>query len=349
MIRIVLVVVIYILSQVTYSQTKFEQGMQQAFKLMTENKNDEASNMLERIASAEPMNWLPPYHIALLKARTSFTMKDKSKQEAQIKLAEDFIATADALSANNSEVYVVMAMINTAKIVANPMVNGAALSEPTIKLYKKAIALDKTNPRAQSGLVEFEMGGARFFKQDLTPYCKRLRATIKLYDDFKPASAFAPNWGKDWTLQVLKGCSDVAKETATPAPTPAKSETTVAPSEGSVSITAIVPNVSGTEGEIIFALYDSTEAFAARAPITTLKGTIANGTSKVVFENVQPGTYAIVVLHDKNANERMDFEPTGMPKEDYGSSNNNMRMGPPNFADAKFTVENKSLDLTIKF
>ena len=345
MIRIVLVVVIYILSQVTYSQTKFEQGMQQAFKLMTENKNDEASNMLERIASAEPMNWLPPYHIALLKARTSFTMTDKSKQEAQIKLAEDFIATADALSPNNSEVYVVMAMINVAKIASNPMVNGAALSGPTSQLYSKAIALDKTNPRAHSGLVEFEMGGARFFKQDLTPYCKRLRTTIKLYDDFKPASAFAPNWGKNWTLQVLKGCGDVAEETAAPS----KSETTVAPSEGSVSITATVPNVSGTEGEIIFALYDSSEAFAARAPITTHKGTIVNGTSKVVFENVQPGTYAIVVLHDKNANEKMDFEPTGMPKEDYGSSNNNMRMGPPNFADAKFTVENKSLDLTIKF
>ena len=43
------------------------------------------------------------------------------------------------------------------------MVNGAALSAPTSKLYSKAIALDKTNPRAHSGLAEFEMGGARFF------------------------------------------------------------------------------------------------------------------------------------------------------------------------------------------
>ena len=107
MIRIVLIVVMYLLSQVGHAQSKFDQGMEKAFKLMTENKNDEASNMLERIASAEPMNWLPPYHIALLKARTSFTMTDKSKQEAQIKQAEDFIATADALSPNNSEVYVV--------------------------------------------------------------------------------------------------------------------------------------------------------------------------------------------------------------------------------------------------
>ncbi len=345
MIRIVLVVIVYLVSHIAYSQTKFEQGMEKAFQLITENKNDEASNMLERIASAEPMNWLPPYHIALLKARTSFMMTDKTKQEAQIKLAEDFIATADALSPNNSEVYVVMGMINTAKIVLNPMVNGATLSEPTIKLYKTAIALDKTNPRAQSGLVEFEMGGARFFKQDLTPYCKRLRASIKLYDAFKPAGKFAPNWGKDWTLQVLKGCGDVVEEKEVPT----KTETTVAPTEGFVSIKVTVPNVSGTEGEIVYALYDSSEAFAARAPLATNKGTIANGISTVVFENVAPGDYAIVVLHDKNSNGKMDFEESGMPKEDYGSSNNNMRMGPPNFTDAKFTVENKSLDLTIKF
>ncbi len=347
MIRIVLVIVVYVLSQVSYSQTKFEQGMEKAFKLMTENKNDEASNMLERIASAEPMNWLPPYHIALLKARTSFMMTDKTKQEAQIKLAEDYIATADALSPNNSEVYVVKAMINVAKIASNPMVNGAALSEPTMKLYRQAIALDKTNPRAQSGLIEFEMGGARFFKQDLTPYCKRLKATLKTYDDFKPASKYAPKWGKDWTLQVLKGCGDTATKQEE-APT---STTTAAPATAAagVTITATVPNVSGTSGDVIFALYDSSEAFAARAPIATSKTSIANGSAQAVFKDVQSGTYAIVVLHDLNGNERMDFEPTGMPKEDYGASNNKMRMGPPSFADAKFTVENKSLDLTIKF
>ena len=45
----------------------------------------------------------------------------------------------------------------------------------------------------------------------------------------------------------------------------------------------------------------------------------------------------------------MDFDANGMPIESYGMSNNKMLMGPPNFEDAKFTVENKSLDLTIRF
>jgi len=342
MVRIVILVVIYFISQLTHSQTKFEQGMQQAFTLMSEYKYDEATNMLERIANAEPENWLPPYHIALLKARTSFNMKDKSKQKAQIKSAEDFIVDADALSPDNSEIYVVKAMINLAKIASNPMVNGATLSGQTLALYQKAIALDKTNPRAHSGLIEFEMGSARFFKQDLTPFCQRLQESVKLYDAFKPANKLSPNWGKERTLKVLEGC-DGGKATNEATATSSKI------TSENVSITVTVPNVSGTEGEILVALYNSWESFAKREPIATKKSKITDGKISVVFEAVSPGTYAVVCLHDKNGNERMDFDSNGMPQEDYGSSNNRMRMGPPNFEDAKFTVENKSLNLTIRF
>ncbi len=342
MIRIILLVVVYLVSQVAQSQTKFEQGMQEAFNLMSVNKNTEAVNMFERIASAEPENWLPPYHIALLKARTSFTMKDKSKQEAQIKSAEDYIASAEALSPNNSEVYVVKGLINVAKIASNPMVNGATLSGPTAALYRKAIELDKTNPRAHSGLVEFEMGSARFFKQDLTPYCTRLKESINLYDAFKPADSFSPNWGKDWTLQVIKNCGDSV-------PSESKTEEVKEVSDQGFSLEVTVPNVNGTEGEVLFALYDSYENFMQSQPLVSKKGIIANGKSSVTFSTIKSGVYAIVCLHDKNANGKMDFDPSGMPQEDYGSSNNVMRMAPPNYTDAKFTVENKSLDLTIRF
>ena len=342
MIRIIILVVIYFISQLTHSQAKFEQGMNQAFTLLSENKYDEATNMLERIANAEPENWLPPYHIALLKARTSFSIKDKSKQEAQIKSAENFIADADVLSSNNSEIYVVKAMINVAKIASNPMVIGAALSGPTSVLYQKAIALDKTNPRAHSGLVEFEMGSARFFKQDLTPFCQRLQESIKLYDDFKPANKFSPNWGKEWTLKVIEGCDNKKEEEETITNSTKKSAE-------NVSIKVTIPNVSGTEGVVLIALYNSLESFTKREPIATKKSKTEEGKVTVVFEDVSPGTYAVVCLHDKNGNERMDFDSNGMPEEAYGSSNNNMRMGPPNFEDAKFTVENKSLDLTVRF
>ena len=116
-----------------------------------------------------------------------------------------------------------------------------------------------------------------------------------------------------------------------------------------VTITVTVPNVTSAEGAILFALYDSKEKFMNRETLASKASTIENGTATVTFENIAPGTYAIVCLHDKNGNNRMDFNESGMPAEDYGISNNVMIMGPPNFEDAKFPVANKSLDLTIKF
>lgn len=115
------------------------------------------------------------------------------------------------------------------------------------------------------------------------------------------------------------------------------------------NITVMVPNLSSSDGEVIVALYNSSESFLTREPLAIKKSTIVDGKVLVVFENIVAGTYAIACLHDKNANERMDFDASGMPLEGYGSSNNSMQMGPPNFEDAKFTVENKSLDLTIRF
>ena len=69
----------------------------------------------------------------------------------------------------------------------------------------------------------------------------------------------------------------------------------------------------------------------------------------MVFEGVEPGEYAIICFHDKNDNDKMDFQENGMPMEDYGASNNVMSFGPPKYDDAKFTVSDKEVTLEIKF
>ena len=45
----------------------------------------------------------------------------------------------------------------------------------------------------------------------------------------------------------------------------------------------------------------------------------------------------------------MDFNESGMPLESYGTSNNVMTFGPPQYDDAKFKVENNDLELNIRF
>ncbi|MCK8522871.1 DUF2141 domain-containing protein [Aquimarina sp. D1M17] len=117
--------------------------------------------------------------------------------------------------------------------------------------------------------------------------------------------------------------------------------------DSGITITVTVPNVTGSEGDVLFALYNEA-TFMKAAPVQSAKSEIENGTAKVTFTNVPVGEYGITCLHDTNGNGRMDFEANGMPKENYGVSNNNMSYGPPMWGDAKFEVGSEDLTLEIR-
>lgn len=114
-----------------------------------------------------------------------------------------------------------------------------------------------------------------------------------------------------------------------------------------MTITVTVPNTPSDTGTVRFALY--TKDSFLQQPIAAQIGKIKEGYSVILFKNVMAGEYAVVCFHDSNSNEKLDFEDNSIPKESFGTSNNVLLMGPPNFEDAKFIVTNKSLDLTIKF
>ena len=113
------------------------------------------------------------------------------------------------------------------------------------------------------------------------------------------------------------------------------------------TITATVLNISSDKGIVKFALYNETN-FRLK-PLQSEIGNIENGKTTITFKAVAGGEYAIVCYHDKNSNDKMDFQPNGMPLEAYGASNNVMNFGPPRFDDAKFTVVDKNVSLEIKF
>jgi uncharacterized protein (DUF2141 family) len=112
-------------------------------------------------------------------------------------------------------------------------------------------------------------------------------------------------------------------------------------------ITATVANITSDYGKVGFALYDKSNF--RKKPIQGKESKIIAGKSIVVFENVEAGEYAIICYHDKNNNNKMDFQSNGMPSEAYGASNNVMNFGPPIFEDSKFRVSDKDVSLKIKF
>jgi len=125
-------------------------------------------------------------------------------------------------------------------------------------------------------------------------------------------------------------------------------QTFYAQSETSAEILVTVENIKSDNGTLLFGVY-SEKTFLKAKPEFYAESKIANGIASVTFKDLPAGTYAISCFHDKNSNSQMDFEPTGMPLEPYGISNNNINAyGPPVWEDAKFELGEKSLDMIIK-
>lgn len=109
-----------------------------------------------------------------------------------------------------------------------------------------------------------------------------------------------------------------------------------------------VNNIKSKKGSIRFGLF-STEADYLKNPIEkkVIKSTGKDVT--VVFENLQPGDYALSVIHDENENGELDSNALGIPKEGFAFGNNALgSFGPPPFEKAKITIVDQDVKQDIK-
>ena len=73
------------------------------------------------------------------------------------------------------------------------------------------------------------------------------------------------------------------------------------------------------------------------------------GSVTFTFRGVEPGHYAIALLHDENANGKADRALGMMPKEGFGFSRDaKVRMGPPSFSDAAIDIAAEDRRIAIR-
>ena len=92
-----------------------------------------------------------------------------------------------------------------------------------------------------------------------------------------------------------------------------------------------------TDGEAGVAVWNAARGFPEEIEhaVATTYVTIQDGAAVARFDQLEPGRYAITVYHDKNDNRRFDKNWLGMPKEDWGVSNNvRPRLRAPRFTEA---------------
>ena len=93
-------------------------------------------------------------------------------------------------------------------------------------------------------------------------------------------------------------------------------------------------------GQVLVGVFDAPPGFpdAGARAARRLEVPAAAGSLRVPLADLPAGRVAVSVLHDENADYRMNTGWLGRPREGFGISNNpRIRFGPPAFADAAVT------------
>ena len=120
-------------------------------------------------------------------------------------------------------------------------------------------------------------------------------------------------------------------------------------SAGSITIT--VTDLRNTEGVVRACITAVENAFPRcnRDPNAQSKVVNAADTVTIRFDNVEPGEYAIALLHDENEDGKANRVLGMAPREGFGFSRDApVRMAPPKWDDAVISVGTASQRLTIK-
>jgi uncharacterized protein (DUF2141 family) len=126
------------------------------------------------------------------------------------------------------------------------------------------------------------------------------------------------------------------------------------PAAASATAAQLTVNVRGlrnTDGGVVAYLHASESTFPRKfgqAAKTARRKALDSSAITLRFDDVAPGTYALVVVHDENGNGKLDKNVVGFPKEGIGASN--VAKGRPSWAKAKFEVsEDRSVRVTMQY
>ena len=185
----------------TFAQkAEYVSAMENAITLLSEFENTENTkqgvSQLERIAAAEPKEWLPNYWATYGLTNLSFAEPDADKKDLLLDKADKFLVAAEKLQPNNDEIEVMKAYVAGARMAVAPQDRwqkyGGAVSTGIQNAYK----LNPENPRAK--LLEAQ---GIFFTPEAYGGGKKKSAplfedALNKFSKFKPASTIAPNWGE---------------------------------------------------------------------------------------------------------------------------------------------------------
>jgi hypothetical protein len=211
---IILTAVMFFATTVVFAQNeKYQKVMQERLTAMeSANSVDglrELSAAFERIADAEKSQWHPYYYAAYSQILSGYILTNTPAPNMPSILdpiadkAEILINKADALSPDNSEIYVVKKMIASIRMMADPMSRYMQYGPLAAQALEKAKKLNPENPR-----VYFLEGQDKFYTPEQfggskSEAKKLFELAMQKFESFKVQSPMDPTWGKSAAQNLL--------------------------------------------------------------------------------------------------------------------------------------------------
>jgi uncharacterized protein (DUF2141 family) len=119
----------------------------------------------------------------------------------------------------------------------------------------------------------------------------------------------------------------------------------------SSSVTVEVEGLRDRKGQVCLSVFANSQGFPGSSTKAVQKQCVkvTEAPIQVTFSDLQPGNYAIAVLHDENGDGQANRNFLGIPTEGFGFSDNPaIGFGPPSFADSSFLVAGPSTRIQIQ-
>lgn len=104
----------------------------------------------------------------------------------------------------------------------------------------------------------------------------------------------------------------------------ALAQSTPAPTTTCCTLTIVVEGMSSNEGNLGVLVFNGPKGWAEdrQAAYKDIAIPAEKGTQTLKVPSLPPGKYAVALIHDLNKNHKLDKNFIGVPKEQWGMSNN---------------------------
>ncbi len=113
-------------------------------------------------------------------------------------------------------------------------------------------------------------------------------------------------------------------------------------------MTVTVKSIPRVDGTLEVAVYDDSDRFPD-SWLRSVRRTARAGTMQITFENLPTGDYAALAFLDLNADQQLNSDWFGIPREPWGGSfRPNVDAGSPRWEDVVFRLPDTGTSTTIE-